>query len=229
MVRIRNPFTPKGPQPVILPPVEDAVDPPVPVVLEEERQLCPQQVEALADETIGRLAAIVLDRTQAGANQHGLYAEISLKDCALTAPNGDRADLIAHGGKVTLEYQACRYVPRSMNPLLDCLKPTSITVDMSVTAGRQSERQGEASGEMSAEAQMEGGMAGFKGSAKGAMKATGRSGRKDGDATTQVVSAKVPQQIISGSPEKEKVEITIDPLLHANVEGSGHRGSGGRG
>ncbi|MCA1907716.1 MAG: hypothetical protein LDL39_05080 [Magnetospirillum sp.] len=176
------------------------------------------ELDGMAAEAIGKLASIVLDRNQAPNNQHGVHAEISLMDCSLPAPNGDRADLIAHGGKVVLEFQGCSYVPRSLNSGLNCHKPTSVEVEISVTTARQSERQGEASGEFSAETAMEGGMTGFKGSAKMAGKAAGKTGRKDGDAASQVASTKVPQQIISGSSHRKRVEITIDPLRHANGE-----------
>lgn len=176
------------------------------------------ELDGMAAEAVGKLASIVLDRNQAPDNQHGIHAEISLMDCSLPAPNGDRADLIAHGGKVVLEFQGCSYVPRSMNSGLNCHKPTSVEVEISVTTARQSERQGEASGEMSAETSMAGGMTGFKGSAKMAGKAAGKTGRKDGDSTSQVASTKVPQQIISGSSHRKRVEITIDPLRHANGE-----------
>ena len=200
--------------------VDVVVIPPVPAevgnVAVDEVVLSDCDLDGMALEAVGKLASIVLDRNQAPNNQHGIHAEISLGNCSLDASNGDRANLIAHGGKVVLEFRGCTYVPRSMNSALNSQKPTSIEVEMSVTTGRQSERQGEASGELATEVSMEGGLGTFKGGAKVAGKAAGRTGRKDGDVSTQVVNAKVRQQIISGLTNRQRVEITIDPLCHAN-------------
>jgi hypothetical protein len=178
--------------------------------------------DASLDDMVSRagvdLASIVLCRTQAPVGQHGVHAEISLKDASIPAPNGDRADLIAHGGKVTLEFQHCTYVPRSMNARLDCTRPLSQQHSISRTWGQQSEAQGEAVGELSVETQMEGGMTGFRAGGKMAGRASGKTGQKRGDTLNQTVTTTITQQIISGSCDRGKVEITIDPLRDMNNE-----------